>query len=119
ARDFDIGRVYLPREDRQRFGYSDDDLQQRRTTPQFRELMRFQVQRAREFLLAGQPLVATMPGRMQVDIDMFVRGGLQILGEIEAIDFDVWRTRPVVSKRKFTALFARSLGAAMLRRGRS
>jgi squalene synthase HpnC len=118
ARDFDIGRVYLPREDRQRSGYSDDDLAHRRTTPQFRELMQFEVERAREFLLAGRPLIATMPGRLQVDIDMFLRGGLQILKEIEAIDYDVWRTRPVVSKRRFAGLFARSLGAVMLRRVR-
>jgi squalene synthase HpnC len=119
ARDLDIGRVYLPREERQRFGYSDEDLEQRRTTPQFRELMVFQVQRAREFLLAGRPLIPTMPGRLQVDIDMFVRGGLQILAEIEAIDYDVWHTRPLVSKWTFAGLFARSLGSAMLRRGRS
>jgi squalene synthase HpnC len=119
ARDFDIGRVYLPREDRQRFGYSDNDLEQRRTTPQFHALMQFQVQRAREFLLAGRPLVATMPGRLQIDIDMFVRGGLQILGEIEAIDCDVWSTRPIVSKWTFASLFARSLGATAVRRVRT
>jgi squalene synthase HpnC len=118
GRDFDIGRVYLPGEDRDRFGYSDEDLERRRTTPQFRALMQFEVDRARQFLLAGQPLVATMPGRLQVDIDMFLRGGLQILDEIEAIDYDVWTTRPVVSKRRFAGLFARSLGAAMLRRVR-
>ena len=119
ARDFDIGRVYLPREDRQRFDYTDDDLEHRRTTPQFRALMQFEVDRAREFLLAGGPLIPTMPGRLQVDIDMFVRGGLQILREIEAIDYEVWRTRPVVSKLKFAGLFTRSLGAAMLRRPKS
>ena len=33
ARDFDIGRVYLPGEDRRRFGYADADLQARRCTP--------------------------------------------------------------------------------------
>src|SRR5690606_21154340 len=119
ARDFDSGRVYLPREDRQRFGYPDEDLAGRRTTPQFRALMQFEVDRARDLLQSGGPLIPTMPGRLQVDIDMFVRGGLQILREIESIDYDVWRTRPVVSKRTFAALFAQSLGAAMLRRRRS
>lgn len=109
ARDLDIGRVYLPAEDRQRFGYSDEDLQHRRTTDAFRELMRFEVDRARQFLLSGQPLIATMPGRLRVDIDLFLQGGLQILHEIEAIDYDVWSRRPVVSKWKFGRLFARSI----------
>ena len=40
ARDFDKGRVYLPAEDRRRFGYSDEDLSARRCTPAFAELMR-------------------------------------------------------------------------------
>src|SRR5205809_5164952 len=49
ARDFAIGRVYLPAADRARFGYTDADLEARRCTPQFRELMRFEVDRARGF----------------------------------------------------------------------
>ena len=47
ARDYDIGRVYLPRESRLQFGYSDEDLEHRRTNEAFIELMRFEVARAR------------------------------------------------------------------------
>ena len=99
ARDFKIGRIYLPREDRLRFGYSDADLAERRTTPAFRELLVFEVHRAREFLLAGLPLVEKMPGRLQIDIELFARGGLKILQRIEQIDYRVWEQRPVVTKR--------------------
>ncbi|MCA8991518.1 MAG: squalene synthase HpnC [Planctomycetaceae bacterium] len=98
ARDADIGRTYLPREDRIRFGYSDLDLKDRKTTPEFRELLKFEVDRARELLIAGLPLVPQMPGRLQVDIDLFIQGGLQILKGIERIDYDVWSVRPKVSK---------------------
>ena len=45
GRDYDIGRVYLPEEDRRRFGYGDDDLAARRFTPAFAALMRFEVER--------------------------------------------------------------------------
>lgn len=109
ARDADIGRVYLPREDRLRFGYSDADLTARLTTPQFIELMRFEVDRARELLLLGEPIVSHMPGRLQVNIDLFLRGGLCILERIEQIDYRVWETRPVVSKTDLAKLFTRSL----------
>ena len=51
--DFDIGRVYLPEEDRQRFGYSDDDLEARCFTPAFAQLMRFEVDRTRCCSCAG------------------------------------------------------------------
>ena len=61
ARDLDIGRVYLPEEDRRRFGYPDDDLENRRFTPAFARLMAFEVQRAASYsskecrLLNGYP----------------------------------------------------------------
>jgi squalene synthase HpnC len=98
ARDKDIGRVYLPREDRERFGYPDEDLEDRVTNPAFLDLMQFEVDRAREFLLAGLPLIPHLPGRLQVDIELFARGGLKILERIEGIGYRVWETRPVVTK---------------------
>ncbi len=58
ARDLDIGRVYLPVEDCEQFGYSRDDLQQRVTNDAFLKLMEFEVCRARRFLTDGLPLVA-------------------------------------------------------------
>ncbi|MEX0717610.1 MAG: squalene synthase HpnC [Planctomycetaceae bacterium] len=115
ARDHDIGRVYLPREDRERFGYTAEMLARRETNPAFLELMRFEVARARELLLAGLPLIDRLPGRLQVDIDLFARGGLKILERIERIDYRVWETRPVVTKRDAAGLFAKSAVRAVVR----
>jgi squalene synthase HpnC len=98
ARDFAIGRIYLPREDYERFGYQRSDFDRRATNPPFLELMRFEVERARRFLTNGLPLAERMPGRLQLDIDLFVRGGLCILKRIEQIGFRVWETRPTVTK---------------------
>lgn len=98
ARDLDIGRIYLPKEDCESFGYSRDGLRNRVTNPAFLALMRFEVDRAREFLRNGLPLVQRLPGRLQVDIELFVRGGLKILERIEGIGYRVWETRPVVTK---------------------
>ncbi len=116
ARDLEIGRVYLPREDRQRFGYSDEDLRQRVTSEAFLDLMRFEVDRAREFLRAGLPLVDRLPGRLQVDIELFARGGLKILERIEQIGYRVWDERPVVTKADGAKLAAGCLARAVLRR---
>lgn len=120
ARDFEIGRVYLPQEDRRHFGYTHADLHRRVMNDSFRRLMEFEVDRSRELLLAGLPLVEAVPGRPQVDIELFIRGGLQVLRQIERIDYRVWETRPVVSKWRFGMLFAGCLGRALVRplRGR-
>ena len=113
ARDFEMGRVYLPREDRDRFGYSLSDLNARATNAAFLELMRFEVQRARTFLLEGLPLVRQLPGRLQIDIELFLRGGLKILDRIDAIGYRVWNIRPVVTKCDGVGLLMGCLGRAV------
>ena len=109
ARDLDIPRVYLPREDRARFGYSDEDLNARRFTPAFRELLAYEVGRARALLLEGRELVPRMPRKLAVDIDLFSRGGLAILVRIEAQGFDVWSRRPEVGKLAKVGLLLRAM----------
>ena len=104
SRDLDIGRVYLPGEDRSRFGYSDADLEARRFTPAFAELMGFEVNRTRKLFDEGMPLVSRVPADVQTDIELFARGGLSILRKIEEVGYDVWRTRPVLRKWEKVAL---------------
>ena len=98
ARDFAIGRVYLPGEDRRRFGYSDADLEARRFTPAFAELMRFEVDRARGFFDRGEKLLPLLSREARIDVDLFIRGGRAVLGAIERIGYDVWARRPEVGK---------------------
>lgn len=119
ARDYDIGRVYLPAEDRERFGYTREDLQGRVTNNAFLELLRFEVDRARQFLTAGLPLADRMPGRLRIDIDLFARGGLKVLDRIEAIGYRVWDTRPVVKKHHVVGLFLQSLLRSLCPRRRT
>ncbi|MCA9067432.1 MAG: squalene synthase HpnC, partial [Planctomycetaceae bacterium] len=116
SRDWDIGRIYLPQEDRERFGYSREDFEARRTTAAFLELMRFEVDRAREFLESGFPLIPRLPGRLQVDIELFALGGLKILERIERIGYRVWETRPVVTKWDAFKLFSGCLLRSWKRR---
>jgi squalene synthase HpnC len=98
ARDFAIGRDYLPAEDRQRFGYTDVDLEARRFTPAFAELLRFEVNRARDLFQQGRPLITLMPAAYRADIELFLEGGLAILRKIEECGYNVWASRPVLSK---------------------
>jgi len=118
SRDLDIGRIYLPREDCARFGYSLEELRQRVTNEHFIELMRFEVDRARNLLLAGLPLIGHLPGRLQVDIDLFARGGLCILERIQGMGYRVLERRPIVRKSDVLKLFVgsatRALGRAVL-----
>ena len=116
ARDYAIGRIYLPREDYERFGLRREDFDCQTSTPQFVELMRFEVDRARDLLQRGLPLVERLPGRLQVDIDLFARGGLKILDRIERIGYRVWEMRPTVTKVDVLGLFAGAVARSVRRR---
>ncbi len=116
-RDLTKGRIYLPCEDRRQFGYREEDLQARRTTSAFVELMRFEVDRARQFLLAGRPLLNSVQGRrLRLDLELFVAGGLKILDEIESIGYRVWDRRPTVTKPAKIGLLVRSAARALWQR---
>lgn len=104
ARDYEIGRVYLPEEDRLRFGYGQVDLG--RFTPAFAELLRFEVDRTRDLFYRGYPLVDRVPAAARAEVELFVRGGLAILRKIEARGYDVWRRRPTLAKWEKGALLA-------------
>ena len=118
ARDAESGRVYLPREDRERFGYTDEALRTRLTNRAFIDLMQFQATRARDYLTAGLPLVEKMSGRMQIVMELFAQGGLRILDRIESIGYRVWDFRPVLTKRDVLLISGRCLKHAVRRSAR-
>ena len=106
--DYGKGRIYLPLEDLQRFGVSEADIAGRHATPQFLDLMRFEVQRAREWFERGQPLAGKVDRELALDIELFTRGGQEILNAIERQGFDVLKKRPALSKGRKLLLVARA-----------
>ncbi len=114
AVDYGKGRIYLPLEDLRRFGVTEDDIAQRHATPQFLELMKFEVQRAREWFDRGTPLVKIVNRELAVDLELFSRGGQEILNAIERQDFDVLKRRPVISKPRKLWLVARAAAGKLL-----
>lgn len=109
ARDNAMGRVYIPREDLQMFGLSEDDLGAGRASPAFRKLLRFEVQRTREYFARGLPLIDSVRGRLRVDLRLFTLGGLAVLDAIKAQRYDVLARRPTVSKPQRLLLGLRAL----------
>lgn len=106
--DYRKGRIYLPLEDLRRFGVEESDIAAQRNTPQFKEMMRFEVERAREWFRQGLPLVTKVSRELAIDIELFSRGGQEILNAIERQDFAVLGRRPAISKSRKLALVARA-----------
>jgi len=87
--DYRRGRVYLPREDLRRFGVDEEVLGTRQASPAFRQLMAFEVDRARRLLDAGVPLAASLRGRERLAIAGYVAGGRAALDAVERSGFEV------------------------------
>lgn len=114
-RDFKMGRIYLPVEEMARFGVRETDLAADEASEHFKELLRFQVKRARGYFKAGLPLIERVYGHLKVDIALFSRGGLAILKKIEEDGYDTLAARPTLSKTEKVGLF---LSTLILRRWR-
>lgn len=105
AQDYRRGRIYLPVEDCERFGYQETMLERHERNAPFCELLAFQVSRAEEYLAAGWPLVDRVPRILRLDVSLFIRGGCAILQAIRRANYDVWTRRPTLSRTQKTRLF--------------
>jgi squalene synthase HpnC len=112
--DYGKGRIYLPLEDLRRFGVTGEDIAQRRATPQFVAMMKFEVGRAREWFVRGLPLLKMVNRELAIDLELFSRGGQEILNAIERQGFDVLQARPEISKSRKLLLVLRAAIGKML-----
>lgn len=110
--DYQKGRVYLPLQDLLLFNIAEQQIAKRRFDDNFRELMKFEVARARDWFALGQPLAGRLDRELAIDIELFTRGGQEILQAIERQDYNVLKSRPAIPKAKKLALV---LGAAVRR----
>ena len=94
--DLERGRIYLPSQELERFNYSETQLRSRVINDEFRDLMRYQISRARYYYDLAEPGIALLnkEGRFAVKIAADVYGA--ILGRIERSGYDVFRRRAVV-----------------------
>jgi squalene synthase HpnC len=83
------GRTYLPQADLRAAGVGPDDLLATHTSPQLREVVAQQVQRARELLEPGRELVGSLAGWARVAVAGYVGGGLATADALEHGGFDV------------------------------
>jgi squalene synthase HpnC len=109
AIDLANGRVYLPREDLARFGYGEGALAARAVTPAFRALMAFECARTRDLFTRGLALASMLDRRTGREVRLFAHGGMAILTRLEAVDYDVFRFRPTLSRWVKVGLVARTL----------
>jgi squalene synthase HpnC len=109
AEDFRAGRIYLPLTDMAAHGCTERDLAAPHAAPQLRELMAFEVSRARSLIDAGAPLIGTLRGAARAAVAGYVAGGRAALAAIQAVDYDVLAVTPRPGKARTAIELATAL----------
>jgi len=107
-------RIYIPQDAMQRFGVTEEVIAAGQTTAEFRALLRDQVEYARALFEGGIPLIGLVDSELALDLDLFSRGGLEILRAIEQRDYDVLSARPAISKATKISLALRAISGRFL-----
>ena len=95
-RDWRSGRLYVPLDDRDRFGARDEDLTARRMTPAWQAALSEVSRRTGELFDAGRPVSDGVRGRLRWELRLTWLGGRRILDKLERAQFDVFRHRPTL-----------------------
>jgi squalene synthase HpnC len=95
-RDLELGRIYLPAEDRRRFG----DPALDRPGEELRRLLRFEAARSAALLRSAEVLRVKIGGRLGRAVALFGRGGLAALEALESAGWDVFTQRPKPSRAR-------------------
>jgi squalene synthase HpnC len=104
ARDWAVGRLYVPLEDRLHAGAREEDLAAGRMTAEWRAVMRVMAARTRALFAAGRGVCDGVGGRLRWELRATWVGGSRILDKLERADFDVFAHRPTLGRRDVPAL---------------
>ena len=107
-------RIYIPQNVMASFGVTEKTIAGNRSTPEFQALLKDQVGYARSLFEGGLPLIGMVDNDLALDLDLFSRGGLEILRAIELRDYDVLSARPAISKSTKIALALRAVSGKFL-----
>lgn len=117
--DIEMGRVYLPQEDLDRFDYSSSDIQMQVVDDRFRSLMQFEVQRTREFYQNSERLFDYLSPAGQGILKAMYRIYGGILSEIERSDYDVYSSRAALPRWRKLLIAGEAIVSSRWYSGRS
>ncbi|MCW8850085.1 MAG: squalene/phytoene synthase family protein [Melioribacteraceae bacterium] len=97
--------IYLPEDELANFKVGFDVIKQKQFSEQFKNLMKFQVDRTKTMFDEGINLLSYLPIRLRFQILVTIKGGQAILKKIEIQNYNVLENRPTLSKIEFIKIF--------------
>jgi phytoene synthase len=105
----ELGRIYLPQEDMNKFGVTGEDIANRSMSDQFKELMKFEVERCRGLYSEAWTAIEKLSWRLKFPVRIAARNYEGVLDEIEKAGYDIWHKKHGLSKFKKFVVIIKSL----------
>ena len=107
--DISKDRLYLPQEDLDQFGVTEEEILSRTPTSRFRKLLSYEVARTERLFREGKPLLQEVGWDLRFELKLTWNGGMNILHKVKSQGFDVFQERPHLSSLDKVSLFLRTL----------
>jgi len=96
--DYEKGRIYLPKDEMEKFGVTENVIHLKNNNSNFKKLIKYQVERIQLLFEDGKNLLPFLPFALRQQIRWTINGGNGILDKIIKLEFDVLNLRPKFSK---------------------
>lgn len=106
--DYKKGRLYLAKDEMQNYNVTEYVFEQREINHNLKELVRFNVERINGFFDEGKKLLAFLNEKLKTEIKWTIAGGEEILEQIKQNDYNLFNSRPKLSKAKMAGLLIKS-----------
>ena len=103
-------RIYIPQDEMEQFGVTEDDIRNKVTNQATRQLIEFQLRRTLKLMQAGAPLGKVLKGRMGLELRMTIMGGSRILYKLNQ-QYDNVFSRPRLGKWDYLWILWKSIRA--------
>ena len=107
--DWPKGRLYLPLEDLERFGYTEADLRAGRTNKPFFDVLACELERTKTLFTAGKPLLSVAAPDLRFELRLTWLGGMSILKKVERLGGQILHRRPVLSRGEALGILIRAI----------
>jgi squalene synthase HpnC len=104
-------RIYIPRDSMDRFGVSEEQIQNARCDDNYRKMIRFEVDRTADLFSEGNKLLPLLRPAVRMQIALFGRGGRAVLSSIRRQNYDTLSRRPALTKWQKSGLVVSTLTA--------
>jgi squalene synthase HpnC len=107
-------RIYIPQDSCVRFGVTEQQVGDGLCDDNYRQMIKFEVDRTEELFKQGDALLPMLDGSIRPQVTLFGKGGRAVLAAIRRQGYDTLSSRPKLSKMQKAGLVASALGACLI-----